>query len=157
MIVVADTTPLHYLILIDQATLLPLLFSKVLLPYAAYNELLQPQTPPKVREWIAQPPAWLEVTFVAASTNLALTSLDLGEREAIQLALDLGISTVLMDEAEGRRVAQALLLEVRGTLGVLEEAAKLGKVDLRLALSALRGTNFRMLPALLDTFLKRNL
>lgn len=157
MIVVADTTPLHYLILIHEANLLPVLFEHVLLPLAAFEELQHTRTPPKVREWMAHPPTWFEVRTVAAITSPALMSLDPGEREAIQLALDLGISTVLMDEAEGRQVAQALHLEVRGTLGILERAAKLGKVDLRLALSALQQTSFRMSPALRTAFLKRNL
>lgn len=156
MIVVADTTPLNYLILIDEAKLLPVIFGRVLLPLAAFQELQHSRTPSVVRQWMAHLPAWLEVRTVAAVTSPSLMSLDPGEREAIQLALDLGISTVLMDEAEGRQVAEALNLQVRGTLGILERGAKLGKLDLRLALSKLEQTSFRLSPSVRAAFLKRN-
>jgi predicted nucleic acid-binding protein len=39
MIVIADATPLNYLILIPQADLLPQLFDRVLIPPAVFNEL----------------------------------------------------------------------------------------------------------------------
>ena len=156
MIVVADTTPLNYLILIGEIDVLPILFGRVLLPLAALQELQHARTSPEVQQWIAHLPSWLEVRTVAAITSPALISLDPGEREAIQLALDLGISTVLMDEAEGRQVAEALHLEVRGTLGILERGAKLGKIDLHLALSKLEQTSFRLSPSVLSAFLKRN-
>lgn len=156
MIVVADTTPLHYLILIDEVNLLPVLFGQVLLPQAAFQELQHPKTPPKVQQWMAHLPVWLEVRTVASVASPALMNLDIGEREAIQLALELGISTVLIDEAEGRQVAEALHLEVRGTLGILERGSKLGKTDFRQALSKLEQTRFRLSPAVRAAFLKRN-
>ena len=156
MIVVADTTPLHYLILIGEANLLPILFRQVLIPGSVHNKLQHPRTPAEVRHWMTHPPTWLEVRSVAAITTPALKYLDPGEREAIQLALDLGIGTVLIDEAEGRQVAEALHLEVRGTLGILERGAKLGNIDLRLALSKLEQTSFRISPAVRAAFLKRN-
>jgi predicted nucleic acid-binding protein len=156
MIVVADTTPLNYLILIDEVDLLPTLFGKVLIPLAAFEELQHSRTPSKVRQWMAQRPTWLDVRTVGKVMDPALNGLDHGEREAIQLALNLGVSTVLMDEAEGRRVAEALHLEVRGTLGILERGARLGKADFRLALTKLEQTSFRLSPSLLTAFLKRN-
>lgn len=88
--------------------------------------------------------------------NPSLLALDIGEREAIQLALETGISTVLMDEAEGRREAEKLHLEVRGTLGILERGAKMGKTDFREALRRLDRTNFRISPAVKEAFLRRN-
>jgi predicted nucleic acid-binding protein len=39
MIVIADATPLNYLILIDQAELLPRLFDRILIPPAVFAEL----------------------------------------------------------------------------------------------------------------------
>ena len=48
MIVVADTSPLNYLILIDEIDLLPVLFGKVLLPHAVFQELKHPKTAPKI-------------------------------------------------------------------------------------------------------------
>lgn len=156
MIVVADTSPLNYLVLIDEIDLLPALFGHVLLPRAVLQELQHPKTSPKVQEWVVQFPIWLEVRTVASAANPVLMGLDVGEREAIQLALELGVTTVLIDEAEGRRQAERLHLEVRGTIGILERGAKLGKVDLRQALSKLEQTNFRMSPAVRAALLKRN-
>jgi predicted nucleic acid-binding protein len=156
MIVVADTTPLNYLILIDEIDLLRVLFGQVLLPRAAFQELQHARTPAKVREWMVRSPDWLEVRTVASSPYPLLASLDPGEREAIQLALELGIGTILMDEAEGRHLAESLHLQVRGTLGILERAANLGKLDLRAALDKLQQTNFRLSPSILAAFLERN-
>jgi predicted nucleic acid-binding protein len=156
MIVVADTSPLNYLILIDEIDLLPALFGQVLIPQAVVRELAQEKTPLPVRQWITCPPDWLEVRSLVSAAHPALMNLDAGEREAIQLALELGIGTLLMDEADGREAAERLHLEVRGTLGILERAAKLGKIDFRQALGKLEATSFRLSPAVREAFLQRN-
>jgi predicted nucleic acid-binding protein len=156
MIVVADTSPLNYLVLIDEVELLPALFGQVLVPTAVFRELQHSGTPAKVREWISQPPQWLEIRSVASNPSPALMRLDIGEREAIQLALELDAGVVLMDETEGRTVAEGLRLQVRGTLGVLERGAKLGKTDFRQALAKLEQTKFRISPAVRESFLRRS-
>jgi len=156
MTVVADTSPLNYLILIDEVELLPALFAHVLLPRAAFQELLHDKSPLKVREWMVQLPPWLEVRDVASILRPELIELDPGERQAIQLAIAEGIETVLLDDADGRRIAESLRLEVRGTLGVLERGAKLGLTNFRQALEKLGRTTFRMSPALRAAALQRN-
>ena len=156
MIVVADTTPLNYLVLIDEVELLPALFTKVLMPNVALQELQDPETPFKVRQWISQSHPWLEVRTVPEITTPQLLPLDPGEREALQLALNLDISTVLIDEADARRIAKTLHLKVRGTLGILERGARLGKTDFHEALRKLDQTNFRLSKTLRDEFLRRN-
>ena len=156
MIVVADTSPLNYLVLIDEVDLLPALFGEVLIPQAVFQELKHPKTPAKVQQWISHFPAWLEVRTVASVPSPALMKLDVGEREAFQLALELGISTVLLDETDGRQEAENLHLEVRGTLGILERGAKLGKINFRQALSKLEQSNFRISPTVRAAFLERN-
>ncbi|MGA8781502.1 MAG: DUF3368 domain-containing protein, partial [Terracidiphilus sp.] len=128
----------------------------VLIPQAVFQELKHPKTPAKVQQWISNFPAWLEVRTVASVPSPALMKLDVGEREAIQLALELGISTVLLDETDGRQEAENLHLEVRGTLGILERGAKLGKINFRQALSKLEQSNFRISPAVRAAFLKQN-
>jgi predicted nucleic acid-binding protein len=82
--------------------------------------------------------------------------LDIGERQAIQLALELGVGRVLMDDAAGRREAERLRLEVRGTLGIIERGARLGKIDFRRALNKLDQTNFRVSPMARAAFWERN-
>ena len=157
MIVVADTSPLNYLVLIDEIELLPVLFGKIVVPEAVFRELQHAKTPAKVRQWSAHTPAWLEMRTVTSHPNPATMKLDRGEREAIQLALELGIQTVLIDEAEGRLTAKALHLEARGTLGILERGAKLGKTDFHRALLKLEEANFRLSPSVRAAFSRRNL
>ena len=48
MIVVADASPLNYLVLIDQIDLLPVLYQKVLIPEAVFAELRRPRAPKSV-------------------------------------------------------------------------------------------------------------
>jgi predicted nucleic acid-binding protein len=157
MIVVADTTPLNYLVLIDEVELLPTLFTRVVLPNAAWQELQDSETPLKVRQWLLESRhPWLEVRTAGSITTPQLEPLDPGEREALQLALDLGISTVLLDEADARRIAKSLHLRVRGTLGILERGAVLGKTNFGEAIRKLDQTNFRLSKSLREEFLRRN-
>jgi len=56
MIVVADTSPLNYLVLIGCIDILPQLHQKVLIPSAVRRELLSVSAPPEVRAWALNPP-----------------------------------------------------------------------------------------------------
>jgi predicted nucleic acid-binding protein len=156
MIVVADTTPLNYLILISEIELLPALYESVLIPAEVHRELKQPKTPPQVRAWAANLPVWCEVRAVISVPDAALNELDAGERDAIQLALEAGVDTLLMDESEGRREAIRLHLRVAGTVAVLEKAAQRGWIDFRSTLLKLEQTNFRLSASVRDEFLRRN-
>ncbi len=156
MIVVADTSALNHLVLIDEINLLPALFGHVFLPQAVIQELQHPGAPAKVRRWLESAPDWIEIRTAAPITNLELIRLDPGEREAIQLALELDAGTILIDEIRGRNIAESLHLKVRGTLGILEEASQLGRVNFREAFNKLEQTGFRISPALREQFLRRN-
>ena len=96
--IVADTTPLNYLVLIQAADILPELYRAVLIPPAVKAELTHANTPAVVREWISQPPAWLEVVSLKQPVDSSLEHLDAGEREAISLASELQAILLLMDE-----------------------------------------------------------
>jgi predicted nucleic acid-binding protein len=61
MLVIADSSPLHYLVLIDHVTILPTLFGRVLIPPMVAEEFQRSRTPAPVRAWISSPPEWLEV------------------------------------------------------------------------------------------------
>jgi predicted nucleic acid-binding protein len=58
MLVIADTSPLRYLVLIDYPMILPALFGRVLIPPAVAVELQRPRTPAPVRAWMASSPPW---------------------------------------------------------------------------------------------------
>jgi len=160
MIVIADTTPLNYLVLIDQSHLLPQLYGRVLIPQAVYDELQQERTPAPVRAWVANHPAWLEVRQASVPLDSKLEELDRGEREAIALALELQADLLILDDRDARVEASRRNLVVIGTLRVLEDAAQLGLVDLPRALQRLQQTTFRasayLVRALLDRDAERN-
>ena len=101
-VVISDTSPVRYLVLIGQADLLPALYTEVLIPEAVAEELNQPATPEPVRRWIAHRPSWLQVVPVTTGrAPVSLADLDLGEHDAILLALHLKADLVLMDDREG--------------------------------------------------------
>jgi hypothetical protein len=56
MIVIADTGPLNYLMLIGPVAVLQPLYKRVIVPQAAVQELDDASAPAAVRTWIAQPP-----------------------------------------------------------------------------------------------------
>ena len=58
--VVADTTPLNYLILIRQAEILASLFHQVLIPEAVLIELRHPKAPEAVSQWLKSSASRLE-------------------------------------------------------------------------------------------------
>ena len=57
--------------------------------------------------------------------NLLSNDLDLGESEAIVLALENNIEDILIDEHKGRKIARTNGLHPIGTIGVLIQAKKL--------------------------------
>jgi predicted nucleic acid-binding protein len=61
MIVVGDTGPLNYLLLIEQVEVLPSLFASVVIPRAVAVELASDLAPEIVRGWIENPPNWLDI------------------------------------------------------------------------------------------------
>jgi predicted nucleic acid-binding protein len=156
MIVVADTSPLNYLVLIGEINLLPALFGNLLIPDEVHRELQRLGTPPAVRDWAANLPVWCEVRFLATAPDASLNELDAGECDAIQLALELGADTLLIDDSEGRREAMLRSLQVTGTVAVLEKAAQSGWIDFHVVLHRLLETNFRLSAKVRDDFMRRN-
>jgi len=86
MIVVADTSPLNYLVLIGEADLLYQLYGRVLIPQAVLSELQDPGAPSAVVGWVKSRPAWLEVRQVIVRSEESSEELDVGESEAMALA-----------------------------------------------------------------------
>ena len=156
MVVVSNTTPLNYLILIEAETVLVQLFARVLAPPSVLAELSRPATPLRVRHWIAHPPSWLEVGGGLTNTDPALMTLDEGERDAIGLAEAMDADLLLMDERDGVRVARKRGLTVVGTLGILERAAEQRHIELPVAIERLQQTTFRAAPPLMAALLERD-
>jgi predicted nucleic acid-binding protein len=155
VIVVADTSPLRYLILIDHVHVLPALFGEVIVPPAVVAELTNERTPQEVRTWLADKPEWLRVQTPRETLPQLRGAIDDGEREAIALAVELRADALLIDDRNGRRQAEALKCPAVGTLGVLADAADRGFADLPAALERLRSTNFRADGRLIEEILNR--
>ncbi len=153
-LVVADTGPINYLILIEAIEVLPRLFEAIFVPRAVHDELANVDAPTVVRAWVAQVPAWLEVRANPDwKTNDDAVALDEGERAAIALAVAIGAELILMDDRAGVAFAYQQGLTVTGTLGVLDLAARRGLIDLAVAIGRLKATNFRCRPEIMDALL----
>jgi len=150
IVVVADTSPLNYLIQIECQELLPAMFERILVPAAVVNELDHPGAPAVVRAFLRQMPQWIAVRQVRLTPDPTLASLDPGEREAIQLAREEHADLLLMDEKMGMRLARRQGLAVIGTLGILVRAAQYGLVNIDAALARLRATDFRCTPEVFE-------
>jgi predicted nucleic acid-binding protein len=155
MIVVSDTSPLNYLILLGAVDVLPKLFGQVNTPPAVIQELKHPRTPEPVRDWAQSPPEWLRISAPSVDTPVA-AGLDPGEAEAIALAVELRADAVLIDERMGRRIAKSLGLATLGTITVLELAAEAGLVDLKVALNLLQQSTFYITDEHINAALQRD-
>jgi hypothetical protein len=103
MLVIVDTSPLHYLVLIEHTAILPPLFGHVIIPPVVAEELQRSRTPAPVRAWMASPPAWLEMRSPRQPLVTTTVRLGAGEREALSLAQELHADLVLLDDLGGAR------------------------------------------------------
>jgi predicted nucleic acid-binding protein len=145
MIVVSDTTPLNYLIFIDAAQVLRAVFGRVYAPPEVVAELQRSRRPElePVRRWASSPPKWLIVREPAEIDQSLPAKLGRGEFQAISLAKEIAADKTLLDDWDARQAAKARGLEVVGTLGDLEEAAKRGLIDIKEMIKDLKETTFR--------------
>jgi len=159
MIVVADSGPLHYLILLEHIELLRRFYSQVLVPEPVAGELSVAAAPAVVRDWITKPPTWVDMCPVPSdAVSMISDDLDRGERAAIALAETVHADLLLIDEAAGRAEAKRRHRRVTGTLGVLRAGAEQGLVNVPDLLERLKATSFylddTLLNALFDRWLK---
>jgi predicted nucleic acid-binding protein len=153
MIVVADTSPINYLLLIGHVQILPELFRQIVVPPTVLSELQATEAPEEVKVWLTRRPEWLHVQ-PAKDINASLVGLDEGEQEAISLALEISADLVLIDEAAGRQAALRLGLNITVTLGLLARAAKAGLIDLKTAVERIQQTSFHVSPTVIQALLQ---
>ena len=100
-VVVADTSPINYLVLIGETGILQQLYHRVVIPEDVFIELMDPGAPPEVRQWATQHPPWVEIRK-SPRRDATLMDLDAGEASAISLAeLETDV-LLLIDESAGR-------------------------------------------------------
>lgn len=146
MIVVANAGPLIALGQISHIDLLRSLFGELRIPMAVKHEVSGPGHS-RIGQQEISTANWIHVCEVHNTTAVELLQerLDLGESEAIVLAIELNADLLLIDEARGRRVAESRGMEKTGTLGVLIMAKRRGLIPVVTPLlSELRAAGFRM-------------
>lgn len=156
-IVVADASPLHYLILVGAREVIPAIYGRLLIPASVARELRHPNAPPPVREFMEQMPEWVVVATPQSSADRTPLHLGEGERGAIVVAIESRADLVLMDDREGVEEARRRGLTVVGTLGVLVRASERNLVDLPEVIRRLSETNFRASPNLIRQILEQKI
>jgi len=148
-LVVADTSPLRFLVEIGYEDVLRQLFEQVWIPGAVARELCHERTPERVHGWAERLPAWVHVREINASGFEAESAeIDRGEWEAIELAREIHANLLLIDDRVGVQAAREQGFSVTGTLGVLVEASASGLIEIEDALDRLAKTKFRHTPEL---------
>jgi uncharacterized protein len=150
VIIVSDTTAITSLLKIGRVTLLRDLFGDVFLPDAVRKELLK---------YHSEIPSFLQTSIVADQE--AVSSLrqiiDQGEAEAIILAEEIDVDALLIDDKQGRQIAERRGIRCLGLAGTLLMAKQNGLVtNLGEILGALETkANFYLDPALKRSLLAR--
>lgn len=125
MIVVSNTSPLTNLAAIGQFDLLRQLYGEIQIAVGVWDELGAHGRRWPGHDEVANA-AWIKQVMVRDQNliTVLLRDLDRGESETLALALEIGAELVLLDERDGRRIAQRLGLRAIGVLGILLEAKK---------------------------------
>jgi predicted nucleic acid-binding protein len=145
-IIVSDTTAITHLAKINLLGMLHALYEEILIPEAVHYELSQ-VNPAQVGALQVLNSPWIKV--VAVKNRIVVTklqsTLDLGESEAIALAIERKADVLIIDEVKGRAVAKQLVTKIIGMAGVLIEAKKLGVIQsIKPHLLALKSTGFKI-------------
>lgn len=156
MRVVVNATPLIALSLVNRLDLLYRLFDEVLVPAAVYEEITA-----KDDSWAGvhalRSSEWIKVVPMETAPTIEplLLGLDAGELQVLLLAREVEPDWVLLDERLGRRVAKAMGLPVKGTVGVLLAAFHAGFLsgtEARGIVHQLVADGIRISPAVIEWF-----
>jgi predicted nucleic acid-binding protein len=123
MIIVSDSSPLISLAILRKLHLLEQLFDEIWIPKAVHDEVAR-QNKAYSDELKQFSEHRIKKVQNVLAVRLLLQELDIGEAEAVVLALENSIQDILIDEYRGRRLAEARGLAVIGTVGVLLQAKR---------------------------------
>ncbi len=157
MIVISDTTPISNFIQIDKLYLLKDIYEKIIIPQEVYNELMELEEFGFSMSFLIESD-WISIE-TPQNTNLIQNlsrDLDLGEVQAIVLAIEKTNSFLLIDEKQGRSEAERLNIPIIGTLGVLLIAKERGMItEIEPSLEKLREIGFWISDNLYNYVLRR--
>jgi predicted nucleic acid-binding protein len=103
-----------------------------------------------VRIWATRLPEWVEVKEPRLSDPKLPAHLGIGERDAINLAVELNADLLLIDDLPGPKAATERGIPLAGTLTIVWQAAILSSFDLENVLVQLRQLGFRASDAVLN-------
>jgi predicted nucleic acid-binding protein len=122
--VVSDTSTVSNLALIGRLDLLARLHGVVIIPPAVHQELMRlRQAAARLAIDAALADGWLRIERPLSTVGSA-PELHAGESQCLALAMDSPPTLLLMDEAEGRRVARRNGIALSGVVGVLIAARR---------------------------------
>jgi len=158
MKVVVNSTPIIALSFVNKLSILKDLFDEVILPCSVFEEIAVAGKG-KIGSKEVETADWLIILSPQQKEILPafLLGLDKGELDVILLAREIGADLVLIDEKAGRKVAKALGLKVKGTLGLLLLAYRKGiinKTEAENILGKLEKSFLRISPNLISWFRK---
>jgi len=141
MIVVSDSTPIIHIAKAGRLDILFSLYKDILITKEVYREvveeglILQQEDALVIKEHIGKR---IHVKNASSSSRHLIEkySIHKGEADSIQLALETN-ALLLINERDGRNAAKSEGIKVKGSIGILFEALKEGKIDNEEALSIL--------------------
>ncbi|MBI1877833.1 MAG: DUF3368 domain-containing protein [Chloroflexi bacterium] len=123
-----NSSPLIAFAILEQLDLLTLIFTEIYVPQAVVTEVSAWGKPYSQQLKVFSKDKVKSVKNTIAVQILS-KDVDVGEAEAIALALESGIKDILIDDAKGRKIAAVNGLYPMGTVGVLLEAKRLGHIS----------------------------
>ena len=154
--IICNASPLIFLSKINRLHLLDDLFTEVLVPDGAWNEVIW--KPDDLTESLNNLKSSNKITIFTVQNKTAVSAmigrLHLGEVEVIVGADELKISDVILDDGYARSKAKQMGLSVTGTLGVLIAGYKKGLLtDLSSEIDKLRSIGFRISDSIVSQIL----
>lgn len=143
--VVSNSTPLIALARIRRFHLLRELFSHVSIPAAVYEEVVNAgrgragMVEVTNAQWII-----LHRVRNIDLVDFLKISLDAGEAETIALAKEVGAGLVLLDDNDGRNIAESVGINFTGTIGIMLRYYHGKPADFKVALDELMAQGFRL-------------
>lgn len=134
MIVVSDSTPLIHFAKVRRMDVLFSLYKEIVITKEVYREaaeegiLLEKEDARLIQDYIGK--NIYVKSPKSSSEHLAKKYLiHRGEADSIQLAKEISAQLILMNERDGRNAAKGEGIKVKGTIGVLFDALKVGVIN----------------------------
>ena len=154
MIIIADSSPLISLAIINKLHLLNDIFHEIIVPFSVYEEIAQ--TEKKFSSTLQQ---WTK-PFIKKCNNIEAfnayrLSLGKGESEAIVLSKEFKDCILLLDDKKARKVAKLENQKVIGTIGILISAKDKGLIsEIKSSLMLLEEQDIHLSKALIEKALE---